>query len=82
MGQAEALNTLLILADMYPADTMQYKEYFFKEWEYVQTIPYRSGSRGDWYEEGLENDPGKKDCFKAHMGKGTYHSLRALMNYI
>ena len=80
-AQAEALNTLLMFSYMYPRDTMRYLEKFFKEWQYVQTylIDYQ---HGDWYEEGLDNEPQRKTALKAQIWKGTYHVFRALTNCI
>lgn len=80
-AQAEALNTLLIFSDLYPNDNMQYLQKFFKEWEYVQTYLI-DHEHGDWYAEGLDNEPQQKTALKAHIWKGTYHSFRALMNCI
>ena len=80
-AQAEALNTLLMFSDMYSKDKMQYLQKFFKEWQYVQTylIDYE---HGDWYEEGLDNEPQRKAALKAQIWKTTYHNFRALMNCI
>ena len=78
-AQAEALNTLLIFSNLYPNDNLQYLQKFFKEWEYVQTYLI-DHEHGDWYAEGLDNEPQQKTALKAHIWKGTYHSFRALMN--
>jgi mannobiose 2-epimerase len=80
-AQAEGLNTLLILAELYPNDAMQYKAHFIKQWQYVQTYII-DHEHGDWYEEGLDNEPQRKTALKAHIWKGTYHNFRALMNCI
>jgi mannobiose 2-epimerase len=80
-AQAEALNTLLIFSELYPKDAMQYLQKFFKEWQYVQTYLI-DHEHGDWYAEGLDNEPEQKTALKAHIWKGTYHNFRALMNCI
>ncbi len=80
-AQAEALNTLLMLSELYPNDPMQYLQHFFKEWQYVQMYLI-DHEHGDWYEEGLDNEPQRKTALKAHIWKGTYHNFRALMNCI
>lgn len=80
-AQAEALNTLLIFSDMYPNDSMHYLQYFFKEWQYVQTYLI-DHQHGDWYEAGLDNSPEYKTRLKAQIWKCTYHNFRALMNCI
>ena len=80
-AQAEALNTLLIMAQLYPNDPMHYLQHFYKEWDYVQTYLI-DHEHGDWYEEGLDNEPERKTALKAHIWKGSYHNFRALMNCI
>jgi len=80
-AQAEALNTLLMFSYMYPRDTMHYLQKFFKEWQYVQTYLI-DHQHGDWYEEGLDNEPQRKTALKAQIWKGTYHVFRAMMNCI
>jgi mannobiose 2-epimerase len=80
-SQAEALNTLLMFSDMYPNDPMNYLQKFFKEWQYVQTYLI-DHEHGDWYEEGLDQEPQRKTALKAHIWKGPYHVFRALMNCI
>lgn len=80
-AQAEGLNTLLFMSEMYPSDKMQYLQRFKDLWKYVQTylIDHR---HGDWYEGGLDKQPEKKTALKAHIWKGTYHNFRALSNCI
>jgi mannobiose 2-epimerase len=78
-AQAEALNTLLIFSELYPKDKQQYLQKFFKEWQYVQTYLI-DHEHGDWYAEGLDNEPQQRTALKAHIWKGTYHNFRALMN--
>jgi mannobiose 2-epimerase len=80
-AQAEGLNTLLMLSDFYPADGMQYYQHFTKLWQYVQTYMI-DHTYGDWYEEGLDNEPQRRTALKAHIWKGTYHNFRALSNCI
>lgn len=80
-AQAEGLNTLLILSELYPKDPMRYRDRFDKLWQYVQTFMI-DHEHGDWYEEGLDNEPQRKTALKAHIWKGTYHNFRALSNCI
>jgi mannobiose 2-epimerase len=80
-AQAEALNTLLMFSYLYPNDPMNYLQKFYKEWQYVQTYLI-DHEHGDWYEEGLDNEPERKTALKAQIWKGTYHVFRALMNCI
>ena len=80
-AQAEGLNTLLLLADLFPNDPMQYFEKFKMMWKYIQTYLI-DHEWGDWYEEGLDNRPEKKVALKGHIWKATYHQLRALTNCV
>ncbi|MFI5186918.1 MAG: AGE family epimerase/isomerase [Chitinophagales bacterium] len=80
-AQAEGLNTLLIMSQLYPNDSLHYLQRFFKLWEYVQTYLI-DHEHGDWYEEGLDNEPQRKTALKAHIWKTTYHNFRALSNCI
>ncbi len=80
-AQAEGLNTLLMFSEMYPADTLHYYQHFTKLWQYVQTYLI-DHEHGDWYDEGLDNSPGRKTALKAQIWKSSYHNFRALMNCI
>jgi mannobiose 2-epimerase len=80
-AQAEGLNTLLIFSELYPDDPMHYQDRFIKLWQYVQTYMI-DHEHGDWYEEGLDNEPQRKTALKAHIWKATYHNFRALSNCI
>ncbi len=80
-AQAEGLNTLLLMADRFPNDKIQYYEKFKQLWNYVQTYMI-DHVNGDWYEEGLDKEPQRKTALKGHIWKGTYHNLRALNNCI
>lgn len=80
-AQAEGLNTLLLMADRYPADSAQYFEKFKQLWTYVQTYLI-DHVNGDWYEEGLDKEPQRRTALKAHQWKATYHNYRALTNCI
>lgn len=76
-AQAEGLNTLLLMADMYPKDTAMYYNYFRKMWSYIN-IYLIDHVNGDWYEEGIDHDPQRKTALKGHIWKATYHQYRAL----
>ncbi|HXB93871.1 MAG TPA: AGE family epimerase/isomerase, partial [Puia sp.] len=65
-AQAEGLNTLLIMAERYPDDPRRYREHFVKLWQYVQTYLV-DHVYGDWYEEGLDNEPQRRTALKAHI---------------
>lgn len=79
--QAEALNTLLMLADEFPNDSKNYFAQFKKLRDYVNTYLI-DHEHGDWYEEGLDHDPQRKTALKGHIWKATYHQYRALSHVI
>jgi len=78
-AQAEGLNTLLMMADKYADDPMHYEEKFKQQWNYVQTYLI-DHEHGDWYQAGLDKEPGQKMALKGQIWKGTYHNFRALIN--
>jgi mannobiose 2-epimerase len=80
-AQAEGLNTLLIFSQLYPDDPMRYRQRFVSMWGYIQTYLI-DHEHGDWYEEGLDNEPQRRTALKAHIWKGTYHVFRSLSNCI
>lgn len=75
--QAEGLNTLLLMADRFPNDSMHYFDQYKLLWQYVQTYMI-DHEHGDWYEEGLDKDPERKTALKGHIWKAAYHTYRAL----
>ncbi len=80
-AQAEGLNTLLLMADRFPGDPMHYYDRFQQQWNYIQTYLI-DHVNGDWYEEGLDQEPQRRTALKGHIWKGTYHNFRALMNCV
>jgi len=80
-AQAEALNTLLLMAYHFPNDAMDYYSKFKQQWKYVQTYMI-DHQYGDWYQEGLDTRPESKTALKGHVWKGNYHQLRALSNCV
>lgn len=80
-AQAEGLNTLLLMADHFPRDSMEYFKKFKQQWQYIQKYLI-DHEYGDWYEEGLDTRPERKTALKGHIWKGTYHHLRSLSNCV
>lgn len=78
-AQAEGLNTLLIMSEMYPKDPHRYYEKFKQLWTYVQTYLI-DHEHGDWYPAGIDKEPRQKTALKGQIWKGTYHNLRSLIN--
>lgn len=80
-AQAEGLNTLLLMADQYPNDPMQYFRKYQQLWQYTQTYLI-DHQYGDWYEGGLDKEPQRKTGLKGHIWKATYHTYRALASCV
>ena len=80
-AQAEGMNTLLFMADLFPNDPLQYFEKFKQLWSYTQTYLI-DHEYGDWYEGGLDKQPGLQKSLKGHIWKATYHHFRSLSNCI
>lgn len=77
-AQAEALHSLLIMADRFPDDPHNYFEKFSRQWEYIRTYLI-DREHGGWYEAGLDMDPDVAKAAKAHIWKGNYHTVRTLL---
>jgi cellobiose epimerase len=80
-AQGEALNPLLLMADHFPNDSMNYFQKFKQQWHYVKTYLI-DHQYGDWYAEGLDTRPESKTGLKGHIWKATYHQLRSLANCV
>ena len=78
-AQAEGLNSLLMMAELFPDDPHHYKSLFLKQWEYINTYLI-DHEHGDWYEGGIDKEPDMKLAMKAQIWKANYHNSRALMN--
>jgi mannobiose 2-epimerase len=77
--QAEALNTLLLMADEFPQDPHNYYSKFEKQWSYIQKYLLDT-KHGGWYAGGLDKEPKQATGSKAHAWKACYHESRSLMN--
>ncbi|SFZ91907.1 mannobiose 2-epimerase [Flaviramulus basaltis] len=80
-AQAEGLNSLLIMNDYFPEDTLNYKAQFDNLWKYTKTY-FMDDEFGGWYEWGIDKTPESKMALKGHIWKSTYHNFRALTNCI
>jgi mannobiose 2-epimerase len=78
-AQAEGLNTLLMMADLYPKEG--YYEKFKQMWKYIDSYII-DHEHGDWFEEGLDKEPQRRTALKGHIWKATYHQYRALSNCV
>jgi mannobiose 2-epimerase len=80
-AQAEGMNALLLMSDLFPDDEMNYYAKFEKMWNYIDTYLI-DHEYGDWYSGGLDKDPEQNTRPKGNIWKGTYHHYRALNNCV
>ena len=80
-AQAEGLNTLLIMADLFPDDDQQYYEKFKKMWTYIDANLI-DHEHGEWYPGGIDMDPQQKTALKGHIWKAAYHQYRSMANCV
>ena len=80
-AQVEAMNTLLIMHDMYPADPRPYGDWFLQQWQHVQDYLIDQ-ERGGFYIRSIDEDPDAVQSRKGSIWKGNYHNLRSLVNCI
>ncbi|WP_036379590.1 AGE family epimerase/isomerase [Muricauda sp. MAR_2010_75] len=78
-SQAEGLNSLLMMDTYFPKDSINYRAYFDKLWQYTNTY-IMDPDHGGWYEWGIDTRPETKFQPKGHIWKGAYHNYRALVN--
>ncbi len=80
-SQVEALNTLLIMSQLYPDDPRDYYSKFTLQWNYIKSY-LLDPVYGGVYVEGIDNDPESKTSDKGGIWKVNYHTARSLMNCI
>lgn len=78
-AQAEGLNTLLMMSELFPNDAHNYRSLFLKQWEYIDTYLI-DHEHGDWYPNGTDKDPRAKMAMKSQIWKGNYHTTRSMIN--
>nr|WP_290941351.1 hypothetical protein [Haliscomenobacter sp.] len=78
-NQAEALNTLLIMADLYPRDPTNYYTKFKSNGP--TSTNTSSTTKREWYDSGLDKDPSAQRN-KGHIWNAGYHQYRTLENCI
>ncbi len=80
-AQVEGLNSLLLMADLFPTDKMGYFNKFEKLWSYCDQYLI-DHQYGDFYAGGLDKQPEMKNALKGHIWKACYHQYRSLSNCI
>ena len=78
-AQAEALNSLLMMSELFPDDTMHYYDKFRMQWNYCMRFVI-DPKHGGWYWGGVDIVPGNRYSPKGSIWKGNYHTSRALIN--
>ncbi len=80
-SQIEALNSFLMMSQMFPHDKMDYYQKFCTQWNYINK--YLIDPRyGGWYWGGIDGDPKVQYGPKATIWKCNYHTTRGLINCI
>ena len=79
--QAEALNSFLLMSDLFSDESARYYEKFCAQWDYCKkfVIDYEHGG---WYWGGIDGAPRNTHVPKASIWKCNYHTSRALINCI
>ena len=78
---AESLNTLSLMADLYPEDH-RYFDRFVAQWDYCDRY-LLDHQHGGWHWQGTDHTAeSAQQHGKGFIWKGTYHTARALMNSI
>jgi len=80
-AQVEALNTLLMMSVLFPADGMKYYDMFQTQWTYCRNY-LLDGEHGGWYWGGLDRAPSNIHRPKGTIWKAEYHTSRAMINCI
>lgn len=80
-AQAEGLNTLLLMADLFPEDDHQYFEKFKTMWDYIDNNLI-DHEYGEWYPGGLDKQPQFRSANKGHIWKAAYHQYRSMENSV
>lgn len=80
-SQVEALNSFLMMYQLFPNDKQNYYEKFCLQWRYIKTFVI-DANFGGWYWSGIDKDPRSKFTAKASIWKCNYHTSRGLINCI
>jgi len=80
-SQIEALNSFLMLSELYAHDVHRYYNKFCVQWNYIQKylIDHKYGG---WYWGGIDEAPDVENAPKASIWKCNYHTSRGLENCI
>jgi len=79
-AQAEALNSLLLISSIYPAEKEYYQK-FCEQWNYIKVYLIDNEYSG-WFWGGIDQVPQNKYAPKGSIWKVNYHTSRSLINCI
>ena len=79
--QVEALNSFLMMSDIFPQDEHRYYEKFCIQWNYCKQYVIDQ-ENGGWYWGGTDIVPALAKAPKGSIWKGNYHTSRAMINCI
>ncbi|WP_345269528.1 AGE family epimerase/isomerase [Nibrella viscosa] len=80
-AQAEGLNTLLMMADLYPNDPLNYFSRFQQQWDYIDKYVI-DHEYGEWFQGGIDKEPKQKTALKGQIWKASYHQFRSLFSVL
>ena len=78
-AQIEALNSMLMMSQLFPNDKIDYYKKFILQWNYIKEY-LLDGEYGGWYWGGIDIVPDNKSFAKGTIWKGNYHTSRGLIN--
>jgi len=76
--QAEGLNALLLMHELYGKETDRYWRAFLQQWEFIQKFQ-TDARHGEWFNTVSEDGHAKPGQHKGSIWKAAYHNGRALM---
>jgi mannobiose 2-epimerase len=78
-AQAEAMNSFLMMSELFPGEKLPYYEKFCNQWNYIKKYLI-DPKYGGWYWGGIDIMPGNIYAYKGSIWKCNYHTSRALIN--
>jgi len=80
-SQIEALNSFLMMSQLFPNDTFNYYQKFYVQWSYIKKYVI-DNKYGGWFWGGIDEAPNVEFGPKSSIWKGNYHTTRGLENSI
>ena len=80
-SQTEALNSFLLMSELFPDESGKYYDAFVLQWDFCKKYLIDQ-KYGGWYWGGIDVSPVAIDSNKGTIWKGNYHTSRSLINCI